>query len=135
MDIPIEKAVQRNTINGGKAELLRRRVIDALQNSSASIPKISRDRRLPLSFAQERLWFLDHLGRLGPAYHIGLSVRVRGSLDCAALSAALTDIVRRHEAVRTRFVMRDGAACQLIDPSWRIDLTAEPVTLAEAKLR
>ncbi|HEU0149756.1 MAG TPA: amino acid adenylation domain-containing protein, partial [Bradyrhizobium sp.] len=109
--------------------------MSVIEDVSISIPSISRDRLLPLSFAQERLWFLDRLGRLGPAYHIGLSVRVRGVLDCAALSAALTDVVRRHEAVRTRFVMREGAASQVIDPPWPIDLTAEPLTLAEAKLR
>src|SRR3569832_1673708 len=135
MDMPTEKAAPRNAIKGSRAELLRRRVIGALENSSISIPKVSRDRPLPLSFAQERLWFLDRLGRLGPAYHIGLSMRVRGNLDCAALSAALTDIVWRHEAVRTRFLMRDGVACQQIDPPWRVDLAAEAVTLSDAKAR
>ncbi len=135
MDMPIEKAAPRTAIKGSRAELLRRRVMGALQDSSTGIPKISRDRPLPLSFAQERLWFLDRLGRLGPAYHIGLSVRVRGRLDCAALSAALTEIVRRHDAVRTRFPMHAGVACQQIDPPWRIDLVAEAVTLTEAKSR
>jgi len=99
MDMPIERTAPKNTIKGRRAELLRRRVMSAIEDVSISIPSISRDRLLPLSFAQERLWFLDRLGRLGPAYHIGLSVRVRGVLDCAALSAALTDVVRRHEAV------------------------------------
>src|SRR5258708_4585341 len=115
MDKLIERtASKKNNIKGRRAELLRRKGMRAIEDVSISIPRISRDRLLPLSFAQERLWFLDRLGRLGPAYHIGLSVRVKGELDRAALSAALTDIVRRHEAVRTRFVMRDGAACQLI---------------------
>ncbi|WP_050886432.1 non-ribosomal peptide synthetase, partial [Bradyrhizobium sp. STM 3843] len=107
----------------------------SLEHLSNRIPTVSRELQLPLSFAQERLWFLDRLGRLGPAYHIGLTVRLTGALDPIALSAALTEIVRRHEAIRTRIVMRDGTASQQIDPPWRIDLVAEPVAHAQAKQR
>ena len=122
MDTPTPKTLPKKASSGSKLELLRRKVRSAVEDLSDGIPTISRDRSLPLSFAQERLWFLDRLGRLGPAYHIGLSVRLKGRLDAAALSAALTEIVRRHEAIRTRVVMRDGLGSQVIDPPWPIDL-------------
>ena len=135
MDILTHKAAPKITIRGSKLELLRRKLRSTVEDFSDGIPQVSRDHSLPLSFAQERLWFLDRLGRLGPAYHIGLAVRLTGELDSVALSAALTEIVRRHEAVRTRIAMRDGLGSQLIDPPWPIDLAAERVTLAEARLR
>ncbi|WP_315729489.1 MULTISPECIES: non-ribosomal peptide synthetase, partial [unclassified Bradyrhizobium] len=117
---------------GRRRELLRLKLKRGLEHLSSGISKVPRGHLLPLSFAQERLWFLDRLGRLGPAYHIGLTVRLKGPLNSAALSAALTEIVRRHDSIRTRIVMRDGVACQLIDPPWRIDLVADQVALADA---
>ncbi|MEH2536065.1 amino acid adenylation domain-containing protein/non-ribosomal peptide synthase protein (TIGR01720 family) [Bradyrhizobium sp. AZCC 1588] len=135
MDIPMHKTLPTAAIKGPRLELLRRKIRNSVEDLFDGIPKVSRDHALPLSFAQERLWFLDGLGRLGPAYHIGLAVRLRGQLNIAALSAALTEIVRRHEAVRTRFTMRDGLGSQLLDPPWEIELGTERVTLDEARLR
>src|SRR4029077_19944789 len=62
-----------------------------------------RDSSLALSFAQERLWFLDQLAPGSAAYNLPAAVRLRGDLSGAALAAALTEIVRRHEALRTTF--------------------------------
>src|SRR5882757_3596817 len=93
MDILKHQTLPTTTIRGSKLELLRRKVRDAVEDLPDGIPRISRGHSLPLSFAQERLWFLDRMGRLGPAYHIGLAVRLSGRLDTAALSAALTEIV------------------------------------------
>ncbi len=55
----------------------------------------------PLSFAQERLWFLEQLGTAGPAYNMPLGFRLRGQLDEGALERALQGVVDRHEALRT----------------------------------
>src|SRR4051794_25869052 len=135
MNSPMRTNLSAATIKGRKLELLRRR-LDAVEGlPAARIQRQPRGGPLRLSFAQERLWFLDRLGAVGPAYNISLAARLRGPLDPKILSAALTEIVRRHEAVRTRFATRDGVGIQLIDPPWRIDLTPEPVGLAEAKLR
>src|SRR5204863_3327122 len=71
---------------------------------------------LPLSFAQERLWFLDRL-QPGPAYDIPLALRATGRLDAAALAAALTEIVRRHEVLRTIYAERDGSPVQIVLPA------------------
>ncbi len=87
---------------------------------------------LPLSFAQERLWFIDQLAPGSPMYNLATTLRLRGHLDAGALDGALREIVRRHESLRTRFVARDGIPRQVIDPApagpvmAQVDLTALP---------
>ncbi len=63
---------------------------------------------LPVSFAQERLWFLDRLAPGSPAYNLPLALRIDGPLDTGALSRALADLVARHESLRTTFPERAG---------------------------
>ncbi|MEM7349676.1 MAG: non-ribosomal peptide synthase/polyketide synthase, partial [Acidobacteriota bacterium] len=84
-------------------------------------------RQAPLSFAQERLWFLDQLAPGSPAYNMPLAVRLEGPLASNALERALHEIVRRHEVLRTRFVDRDGSPSQVIDP--RVDLALPRIAL------
>ncbi|MGW7086043.1 amino acid adenylation domain-containing protein [Streptomyces sp. NPDC054871] len=62
---------------------------------------------LPLSYAQQRLWFIERLGAPDGLYNIPLAMRMSGSLDVAALEAALRDVVARHEALRTVFPLRE----------------------------
>jgi amino acid adenylation domain-containing protein/natural product biosynthesis luciferase-like monooxygenase protein/non-ribosomal peptide synthase protein (TIGR01720 family) len=104
--------------------------IGALGESSRGIPlvPVSRDADLQPSFAQERLWFLEQLGGLGAAYHTGGAFRLSGELDTSALSRAFSEIVRRHEALRTHFEATDGRAIQVIDAPWPVELTGEPVS-------
>ncbi|HET7462356.1 MAG TPA: amino acid adenylation domain-containing protein, partial [Longimicrobium sp.] len=86
----------------------------------AQLPPIEpadRGGRLPLSFAQQRLWFLEQLGDLGSTYHIHRPLRLRGELDRAALGRALDGVVARHEALRTVFAQVDGAPDQRIAPA------------------
>ncbi|HEU4561344.1 MAG TPA: amino acid adenylation domain-containing protein, partial [Longimicrobium sp.] len=71
---------------------------------------------LPLSFAQERLWFIDRLDPGSAAYNIFLAQRLGGALDQAALERSLGEIVRRHEALRTVFGEVDGSPVQVIAP-------------------
>jgi amino acid adenylation domain-containing protein len=82
-----------------------------------------RPERLPLSHAQERLWVLEQLGLPAGAYTVPAAVRLKGVLDVAALEAALTAIIARHESLRTRFEICDGGPIQVID-------AAAPVSLA-----
>ncbi|HET7463150.1 MAG TPA: condensation domain-containing protein, partial [Longimicrobium sp.] len=74
------------------------------------IEPVERGAGLPLSFAQQRLWFIDQLEGAGAAYHVPTRLRLRGGLDRAALVRALDRIVARHEALRTTFVTADGGA-------------------------
>jgi amino acid adenylation domain-containing protein len=70
----------------------------------------------PLSFAQQRLWFLAQIDGVSEAYHIPLNVRLKGELHKHALRRALDRLVARHEALRTTFVVADGQAVQRIAP-------------------
>ncbi|HEV2756820.1 MAG TPA: amino acid adenylation domain-containing protein, partial [Actinomycetota bacterium] len=73
-----------------------------------AIPRLSRDTELPLSFAQQRLWFLDQLEPGSAEYNIPHALRVRGGLDLDALGRALSGVVARHETLRTTFGAVDG---------------------------
>ncbi|AVV46997.1 non-ribosomal peptide synthetase [Streptomyces sp. P3] len=72
---------------------------------------------IPLSAAQRRLWLVERMTGGGAAYNFPLVFRVRGTLDPAALRAALTDVTHRHESLRTRFVEVDGVPYQQIVPA------------------
>jgi len=82
-----------------------------------------RPARLPLSFAQQRLWFIAQMSeQASTAYHMPGGLRLRGRLDDAALQAALERIVQRHEVLRTGFKMIDGQPVQCIDAGARFTL-------------
>jgi hypothetical protein len=77
---------------------------------------------LPLSFAQQRLWFLDQLAPGSAAYNLSGRLRLEGQLDAASLEASLNEIVRRHEALRTIFSTYDGEPVQIILSELRLAL-------------
>ncbi len=79
----------------------------------------------PLSFAQQRLWFLEQLEPGNVAYNIPLAVRLRGRLDVNALRASLQEIVRRHEALRTRFTRVGDQPAQVITPELSLAVTVD----------
>jgi amino acid adenylation domain-containing protein len=75
---------------------------------------VSREQELPLSFAQQRLWFLNQLEPNNPFYNMPTAVGLHGPLDVSALARALDEIVQRHETLRTRFISIDGKPQQVI---------------------
>jgi len=81
--------------------------------------------RLPMSFAQQRLWFLEQMERELTAYNMSYAWRLSGSLNTEALRRALEAIVRRHEPLRTTFVMQDGEPVQVVGSSERFMLPVE----------
>jgi amino acid adenylation domain-containing protein len=81
----------------------------------------------PLSFAQQRLWFLYQLDPRSSLYNLPLRLRLRGPLDVAALKAALERLLERHESLRTRFQQRDGDVYQMICPAEPLVLELEDI--------
>ncbi|MER6147131.1 amino acid adenylation domain-containing protein [Streptomyces hirsutus] len=93
------------------------RVAAARVGGATGIVPVDRGGPLPLSFAQERLWFLDRTSDRGESYLLWYCWRVRGGLDRAAWQAALNDLVERHEVLRTALVESDGRPVQQVhDP-------------------
>ena len=89
------------------------------------IPRRQDQGPAPLSFAQQRLWFLSQLEPGLPAYNLPSAVRFTGRLDTQALEKSLNEIVRRHHALRTAFVVIKDKPCQMIAPDLSLSL---PVT-------
>ncbi|HSF40925.1 MAG TPA: amino acid adenylation domain-containing protein [Thermoanaerobaculia bacterium] len=77
---------------------------------------VPREGTLPLSFAQQRLWFIDQLEPGSPLYNLAVVLRAEGPLEPAVLARCLGEIVRRHEALRTVFVLQGGSPVQVIQP-------------------
>src|SRR3712207_1101625 len=90
-------------------QLLMRR---AAARSGDDAPRRAAEGPLPLSFSQQRLWFLHQLEPESPFYNVAGAVRLSGVLDAGALRRALGEVVRRHEVLRTRIVEVDGVPAQ-----------------------
>ena len=88
-----------------------------------------RPTRIPLSYAQQRLWFLDRLeGCRSTEYNMPEALRLRGELDVSALERAVNTIVARHESLRTHFAEVDGEPLQVIDTKLRFELPVEDLS-------
>jgi len=101
-----------------RQKLLRQRMAAARAAAATvdAIPRADRTGRLPLSFAQQRLWFLDQLTPGLPTYKSPWAMRLRNELDPATLRRAITGLIGRHEILRTRYPSEDGIPYQVIDP-------------------
>ncbi len=120
---------RRSKLSPAKQALLERRLQDALMPSSESqvIPRRPDQDPVPLSFAQERLWFLDQWEPGNPAYNRPVALRLTGPLKVTALEQALSEILRRHEALRATFSTKEGRPVQVIT-------SAEPLNLPVVNL-
>src|SRR5690242_11397456 len=92
------------------------------------IPRRPADVPLWLSFAQQRLWFLDQFEPGNAFYNIPGAVRLRGELNEVALRATLNEILRRHEALRTHFAVLDGSPVQVIAAQLELTLPVTDLT-------
>src|SRR5262249_32023431 len=94
-----------------------------------------RPERLPLSYAQHRLWFLDRLEGTSTEYNFSEALRLRGDLDLEALERTINTIVERHESLRTRFVEVDGEPAQVIERELRIEAPVEDLSESDEEER
>ncbi len=143
VELPLRQLFETPTV----AEIARavRTTVDA--PAAPPLVPVPREGDVPLSFAQQRLWLLDQIEPGSSAYNIPLALRLRGELSPGLLERIFAEIVRRHEALRTTFVVRDGQPVQVIAPpeaapqlplidlsglSDRSDLPVREIALAEA---
>ena len=120
-------------LSPGRRALLISRLRQLNQGGSRAlqIPRRNDAEQAPLSFAQQRLWFLDLYEPGNSFYNFSSAFRLRGSLDIEALERSLNEITRRHEVLRTVVATRDGQPVQIVEPHQYqsllpIDLTALP---------
>ncbi|MGV0785249.1 condensation domain-containing protein, partial [Mycolicibacterium sp. XJ775] len=121
-DVPVRYLFDAPTV-GGLADYL-----DRHQDGVARPPLTARHRpaAIPLSYAQQRLWFLEQLQGPSPIYNMAVALRLSGHLDEDALGAALADVVGRQESLRTVFISVDGVPQQVVlgveqaDLGWEI---------------
>ncbi|MEH0971441.1 amino acid adenylation domain-containing protein [Micromonospora sp. CPCC 205546] len=111
-------------------KLHKQQLIAILTGADAdTIPRRPRpDAPVPVAFAQRQLWFLDQLSPGNPFYNNPVAFDVVGALDVPALTRALTEVVRRHEALRTVFALVDGEPCQLVRPAGPVALPVTDLT-------
>ncbi|BBZ13666.1 amino acid adenylation domain-containing protein [Mycobacterium branderi] len=115
--VPVRYLFEASTVEGLAQYLDRHRGGPA----GPPLRPMPRPERIPLSYAQSRLWFLDQLQGPLPIYNLAAPLRLRGRLDADALGAALADVVGRHESLRTLFTAPEGIPQQLVLPPERAD--------------
>jgi amino acid adenylation domain-containing protein len=134
LEIPLRDLFERSTV----AELAASIETAQGEGQSQAAPpmvRVERAGNLPLSFAQQRLWFLDQLEPGSTLYNLPVAVRMTGQLDVDALTRTMSEIVRRHEVLRTTFRNRDGQPVQVIGPAEPLPLELVDLTMLDAAER
>ncbi|MFC9662319.1 non-ribosomal peptide synthase/polyketide synthase [Nocardia sp. NPDC127606] len=129
--VPVRELFEASTVDGLAVRL------DALRGTGSRRGPVAgqRPHRIPLSPAQQRMWFLHRFDPDSAAYHIPVAIRLSGELDTTALRGALGDLIARHETLRTTYPEFDGQATQLVGPAFVpelavVDVAAEDVPAA-----
>ena len=94
----------------------------------SGIPVVKRDGPLPLSYAQQRMWMLEQLSQGRSAFNMPMGIRLRGQLNVVALEQTVGEIIRRHEILRTRFVVRNGEPVQEVGEAGKVRLNVVDVS-------
>jgi amino acid adenylation domain-containing protein len=121
VEMPLRSCFEIPTI-AGLAERVNQIQYKAQGLQIPPLLPVSRKKDLPLSFAQQRLWFLDRLTPGSTTYNVPGALRIRGALDITALQQSLDEIIRRHETLRTTFSTKDAEVIQIVWPLFRLPL-------------
>lgn len=124
-----------NRLSPEKRAILERQLAQKTQPSEQHIQHQSGPGPFPLSFAQERLWFLDQLEPGNAAYNLPVALRLRGRLDVSALERSLNTIVERHQILRTMYLTEDGQPVQYVRPYTPFSLHARSLAGATSEQR
>ncbi|HET8705856.1 MAG TPA: AMP-binding protein, partial [Pseudomonadales bacterium] len=119
-------------------QTLAEKILHILHSPATAVPPlapVSHEGLLPLSFAQQRQWFLNQLDMNSAQYNLPAALKLRGRLDLTAMQRTLDEIVRRHEVLRTVFECVDGVAFQRILPNVSVPLVLEDVSSMLPELR
>jgi len=139
LELPLRSVFESPTV-----ESLAQRIEEAMRSGpelqALAIEPVSREGELALSFAQQRLWFLNQLEPDSAFYNNPLALRLQGRPEVSVLAATLSEVVRRHEVLRTRFAAVEGRPSQVIEPATAVslpmvDLSGLSVDLREAEAR
>ncbi|WP_052740935.1 non-ribosomal peptide synthetase [Rhodococcus erythropolis] len=123
----------RVLFEASSVELLAARVESEVGSGArAALTARVRPERVPLSLAQQRMWFLNRFDTLSSANNIPVAIRLSGLLDVAALQAAVSDVVARHEILRTVYPEVDGVGFQEVLSADRVRLDLSPVAVSES---
>ncbi|WP_165898185.1 non-ribosomal peptide synthetase [Tumebacillus sp. BK434] len=136
MELPVRALFEAATV-ASLVDYMKRHSELATGAAAPPIVPVGRDRDLPLSFAQQRLWFIDRLTQQS-SYNMFSGVRFKGDLNAEALERGLQEIVRRHEVLRTTFSLVDGSPVQVVHADMiheleKIDLRKLPEAEREAQ--
>ncbi len=139
LEMPLRRIFELPTV-AGLAQSIGLATRNRQAGATLPILPVPRAGDLPLSFAQQRLWFIDQLDPGNSAYNFPAALRLVGPLDLAALKDSVNEIVGRHEALRTTFALVDGAPVQVIAPFLKlalpvVDLQSLPETEREAEMQ
>ncbi|WP_280489117.1 non-ribosomal peptide synthetase, partial [Nocardia carnea] len=128
VSVPVRALFEAPTVTA-----LAIRVEQAGESARPALVAGPRPDRIPLSYAQQRMWFLNQYDTSSVAYNLPLAIRLSGALDVAALRAAVSDVVWRHESLRTRYPQIDGTPVQVIVPAEQVELDITPVAITAAE--
>src|ERR1044071_4314196 len=123
MNTELTTASRRTELSDSKKGLLEKRLRGAFKTSAPLIPRRIDSSNAPLSFAQQRLWFIHQLEPDSPAYNVPTALRLQGTIDVPALQQSLNEIIQRHEILRTTFPSEDGTPMQVIAPAIAFSLS------------
>ena len=133
-ELPLSRLFEKPTV-----ALLAASIQDDIQAQTVSqtqlIPAAPRQEKIPLSFAQQRLWFIHQFDPQSCAYNTFLVMRLAGLLDTSALEWSLSEIVRRHEILRTTFIEEEGESVQNVLPQQALDFSLTQLTEYERHVR
>jgi amino acid adenylation domain-containing protein len=136
VELPVRTLFERPTVEG-LAALVEERLRDGGRARAPRLVRAERAGPQPLSFAQERLWFLDQLEPGSSQYNMNgtAAVRLTGRLDAAAMERALNEAVARHDVLRTTFQMTGDGPVQVVSPSLALKLAVEDLSHTEREWR
>ncbi|MHC8366018.1 non-ribosomal peptide synthetase [Pseudomonas sp. ZT5P21] len=134
VELPL-RALFENSELGAFAQQVQQIQASGSTNKQPPIEKVDRSQPVPLSYSQQRMWFLWQMEPDSPAYNVGGMARLRGVLDVGRFETALQALIMRHETLRTTFPSVDGVAQQRVHPETGMRMDWKDFSALEAELR